>query len=321
MSADPDLITLAEIEAAIERLRPHINTTPVIRLGDTAVMLKAESLHPAGSFKIRGAFNSILSLDDPSRGVVAHSSGNHAIAVAHAAEILGIQCAIVMPADAPQVKLERTRQHGAKIIEVGPASSERTARAQQLATERGAYLIEPYDSRAVIAATATIAIELLDQHRPLGAVYAPISGGGLIAGVAAGIKLTNPGIAVIGVEPEVAADALASRRAGRIVELPADQMAETIADGLRVQRVGALNWPHLEAWVDDIVTVSEREIMQAMVQVALEARLIAEPSGAVPVAAALRAVGVGDAANGDVAAILCGGNVDPDMLLRAFNEG
>jgi threonine dehydratase len=313
MSGESDLITISEIEAATERLRPHIERTPVIRLGDTPVLLKAENLHAAGSFKTRGAFNSILLIDEPSRGVVAHSSGNHAIAVAEAAAALGIRCTIVMPADAPRIKIERTRRAGAEIIEVGPSSSERAARAEQLAAERGASLIEPYDSRAVIAATATIAIELLDHSRQVGAVYAPISGGGLIAGIAAGIKLLEPDIAVIGVEPEVAADALASRLAGRIVELPAEQMALTIADGLRVQRVGQLNWPHLEAWVDDIITVSEQEIMEAMVRVALEARLIAEPSGAVPVAAALRADGAVE-----VAAILCGGNVDPDMLHRAF---
>ena len=319
---DATLITPDEIATAIERITPYVAHTPVIPLGDTGVVLKAESLHHAGSFKTRGAFNSILMLDPAERaaGVVAHSSGNHAIAVAHAAAVLGLRATIVMPDDAPEVKLTRTRSLGAEVVVVGPASSERAGRARQIADERGAVLIEPYDSRAVIAATASIAVELLAQAPRVTAIHVPISGGGLAAGVAAGAKYHSPAITVIGVEPDVAADALASRRAGHRIALSAEQMAQTIADGLRVQQVGELTWPHLEAFVDDIVTVTEDEIRAAMRLVAHGARLIAEPSGATPVASAVRAARASTTPVSSTAAILCGGNVDDAVLCSVLGR-
>lgn len=317
-----ELIRPDEIAAAAERIRAHILRTPLVPMWAAGVLLKSENLQRPGSFKARGAFNSILTLtpEERAHGVVAHSSGNHAVAVALAGSELGVPVTVVMPEDAPATKVERTRALGARV-EVVPSDSEaRKLRADELARSEGLSPIEPYDSRAVLAATATIAIEVLDDvadgRAPV--IYVPISGGGLAGGVAAGAKRTRPDVRVVGVEPEVAADALASRRAGRPVRLPGEQMAGTIADGLRVRQVGALPWQHMEAFVDDIVTVTEDEILDAMRRTALEAGLVAEPSGAVPVAAALAGRGVPRREVGPVVAVLTGGNVDAAMLRRAF---
>jgi threonine dehydratase len=305
------LITLEEIHAAAERLRPFVLRSPLITLGDGGIWLKAESLQPVGSFKLRGAVNRLLLLgSDARRGVVAHSSGNHAIAVAHAAAVLGVPVTVVMPDDAPAVKVERTRALGARIEVVGPASSERAQRAAELAELGGLELVEPYDSRAVLCATATIAIEVLeDRVGPPPVLYVPVSGGGLAGGVAAGAKLLDPRVRVVAVEPEVAADYLASRQAGERRPLPAEQMARTAADGLRVQQVGELPWIHLQTFVDDAVTVSEASMAAAADRVAAQAHLIVEPSGAVPVAAALAGLGAAVPPS-DRVAIATGSNVE-----------
>lgn len=321
------LVDLDEIRAARARIAPWVVRTPLVGMTGSGVVLKAESLQPSGSFKLRGAFNSLLLLDDAqrARGVVAHSSGNHAVAVAMAGAALGVPATVVMPADAPAVKRHATEAAGAEVVVVGPASSERAERAAALAAERGLALVEPYDSDAVLAATATIALEVLEDLPGAGdeppELYVPISGGGLAGGVAAGAKLTDRRVRVVGVEPEVAADALASRRAGERVALPADQMARTIADGLRVQQVGERPWPHLEAFVDDIVTVTEDEIRAAMRAVAVEARLVAEPSGAVPVAAAMAGHGSDGRSPGRRVAVLTGGNVDLPFLAEVLAAG
>lgn len=313
------LVGAAAVAAAHDRIRPHVLRTPVVAMFDHGVHLKAENLQRSGSFKLRGAFNTVLQLDEERRrrGIVAHSSGNHAIAVALVGRALGVATTVVMPSDAPAVKAARTRALGATVEVVGPASSERAARAAQVAHDTGAALVEPYDSDAVIEATATIAVEALEDVHPgaegIAEVYVPVSGGGLAAGVALGAKLSDPDVRVIGVEPELAADALASRRAGRRVELPAEQMSRTIADGLRVQRVGARPWVHLEALVDDLVTVTEDEIRSAMGAVASEAALVAEPSGATAVAAAVRGCG-SEVPGRRRLAVVTGGNVELDRF-------
>jgi threonine dehydratase len=322
---DQELVGLAEIRAAAERIHGRVTRTPIVPMPSAGVLLKAESLQPSGAFKLRGAFNTLLQLTDAerARGVVAHSSGNHAVAVAMAAGALGIPATIVMPADAPQVKLAWTRALGARVEVVGPASSERSARAAALAESGGLAMIDPYDSRTVIAATGTISLEILEDlagsSEPI-ELYVPVSGGGLIAGVATAAKSLDPTCRVIGVEPELAADALASRRAGERTRLPAEDMARTLADGLRVQVVGALPWPHIETYVDEFVTVSEAEILAAMARIAFEARLVAEPSGAVPVAAALAGRGGSGHARARRVAILSGGNVDPALFARALRS-
>lgn len=315
---EPALIGLDAVRAAAARIAPYVDLTPLVTMAG-GLRLKAESLHPVGAFKIRGAFNAILALSDADRaaGVVAHSSGNHAQAVAYAATRLGVRAILVMPSNAPATKVEGVRRFGGDIVVVGPASAERAAKARELAEASGLTLIEPFDADAIMAGTGTIGLELLAQAPDVEAVFAPISGGGLMAGLAAAIKLSRPDIRVVGVEPELAADAYESFKAGEIVTLPADETARTIADGLRVQRLGVRNWPHIRAFVDEIVTVSEDAIREAMRRIAAEARLVAEPSGAVAAAAALAYGGV----TAHSVAILSGGNVDPALYAAILAGG
>ena len=314
-----ELITLADIEAARARIAPHVGRTPVVVMNPSGLKLKAESLHPIGAFKIRGAFNALLSLTPAQRavGIVAHSSGNHAQAVAFAAARLGIRAAIVMPSNAPSPKVEGVRREGAEIVMVGPASAERAAKAEELAAERGAVLILPFDMDEIMCGTGTIGLEILEQAPDTEVVFAPVSGGGLLGGVAAAIKHKAPGVKVIGVEPELADDAQQSFRAGHVVSITAEQAGSTLADGLRVQKLGARTWPHIRAFVDDIVTVSEADMRAAMCRIAAEARLVAEPSGAVAAAGAL-AYGANVKTS---VAVLSGGNVDRALYAEILGEG
>lgn len=312
MTLTQQLVTLTDIRAAQERLRGLVYRTPLVPFpGEAGLSLKAESLQPTGAFKLRGAFNAILSLTDAERakGVVAHSSGNHAQAVAYAARHLGVRAIIVMPENAPQIKLARTRALGAEVVLVAPSGAARAEKTDELVQKYGHVPIPPYDDARIIAGAGTVGLEILEDAPNVETVLVPISGGGLIAGVAAAVKLTRPGVRVIGVEPELAADARASFVAGERLAWSAQDVGRTLADGLRVQQLGALNWPHVRAFVDDIVTVSEEEIRAAVRRTALEARLVAEPSGAVSVAAALRPHDFGE-----TVAILSGGTVDRALL-------
>ncbi|HEX4180380.1 MAG TPA: threonine/serine dehydratase [Caulobacteraceae bacterium] len=318
-SAAPSLITLDQIRAAAARIAPYVSATPIAPLARAGPGLKAENLQPIGAFKLRGAFNALLSLSPGvlAKGVVAHSSGNHAQAVAYAAQVLGARAVIVMPSNAPTAKLAATRGWGAEVIVVGPASAERAARAEELAARDGLTLVPPFDALEIIAGTGTIALEILADRPDVACVAAPVSGGGLISGVAAGLKLSRPDIRVIGVEPELADDAARSLRAGRLTSISAQDASRTIADGLRVQQLGAVNWPHVQAFVDEIVTVSEDAIKAAVRRIAFGARLVAEPSGAVALAGLLQ---VADAPLDRSVAILSGGNVDLDAYARILAE-
>jgi threonine dehydratase len=313
------LITLDEIMAAAARIAPYVAATPLIAMTPTGVRLKAENLHPIGAFKIRGAFNALLSLSqaERARGVIAYSSGNHAQAVSYAAHVLGMKATIVMPADAPAAKLEGTRRWGAEVIATSAVSAERRAMAEALSAEKGLALIPPFNAFKIIAGTGTIGLEILAAFPKVELIAAPVSGGGLLSGVAAAVKLSRPDVRVIAVEPELADDAAQSFRTGVRVEIPADQAVSTIADGLRVQQLGELTWPHVQAFVDDVVTVSEAEIKAAMRRIAAETRLIAEPSGAVALAGVLKIGARADRA----AAVLSGGNVDADVFARILLEG
>jgi threonine dehydratase len=313
------LITLAEIKAAAARIAPYVAETPLIAMTPLGVRLKAESLHPIGAFKIRGAFNALLSLSEAERvrGVIAYSSGNHAQAVSYAAHVLGVEAIIVMPADAPSAKLAGTRRWGAEVITTSAVSAERRAMAEALAAERGLSLIPPFNAFEIIAGTGTIGLEILAAFDAVELIAVPVSGGGLLAGVAAAVKLSRPGVRVIAVEPELANDAAQSFRTGVRVEIPAAQAVSTVADGLRVQQLGELTWPHIRAFVDDVVTVSEAQIKAAVRAIAAEARLIAEPSGAVALAGLLSMGARPDTA----AAVLSGGNVDPDVFAGILLEG
>ena len=299
---------LESAREAASRLAEYLAPTPLLSMSTTRLQLKAESLLPTGSFKLRGAFNALLSLseDQRRRGVVAHSSGNHAMAVAFAAARLGVEATVVIPSDAPQAKREGARALGARVVEVGVASSERADMVRHLAVQRGLSRIEPYDAPAIIAATATIGLEIIEARPDLEAVFVPVSGGGLIAGVASAIAAMKPDVRIFGVEPAVAADAAASLAAGARTTFSAERMSRTIADGLRVQVVGTLPWPIIQRHVEAIVTVEEADIVSMMRQIAREARVIAEPSGAV---AAAGAIARGLPLHRSVA-ILTGGNVD-----------
>lgn len=311
------LVSLTEIEDAALAIKDRIYRTPLIRIAQNGLRLKAESLQPVGSFKIRGALNALLSLSDSQRdaGVVACSSGNHAQAVAYACKTLSIRATIVMPETAPKTKIDATRAWGAEVVIHGRTSDEIMAYAQELSSRRGAPIVHPYDSAATIAGAATVGLEILADAPDVQRVFVPVAGGGLLSGVAAAVKLSNPAIKVIGAEPALASDAYRSLQTGQIVSLSPDEAGRTIADGLRVQRLAELTWEHVRAFVDEIQTVSEDEIKSAMRFLAAKGRLVGEPSGAVSVAAALQHGN--DAQPGNVA-VLSGGNVDLDALAEVL---
>jgi threonine dehydratase len=283
--------------------------------------LKPENLQPIGAFKLRGAYNKIVSLSDEeaSRGVIAYSSGNHAQGVAYAARALGVKSVIVMPRNAPPLKLQATASMGAELVLVGPSSSERQAKAEELAAAHGYVIVPPYDDDKIIAGQGTIGLEILTELPDVETVIVPVGGGGLISGVAAAIKLSKPAINVIGVEPDLAADAQASFRAGKIVRFSAEQVLRTDADGLRTQSIGALNFEHIRKYVDDIITVNEEEIRQAMRLLASDPKTIAEPSGAVSVAGFLFHSEELPKTNVNVA-VISGGNIAPEMLTTLRNQ-
>ncbi len=306
----------AEVRAAAARIAPHVRRTPILPMR-SGLGVKAENLQPTGSFKIRGAFNALLTLSDAerARGVVAHSSGNHGQAVAYAAARLGVRAVIVMPSDAPHAKVGGVLRWGAEIVTVGASSTERTARANELTQTYGFTAIEPYDADAVIAATGTIGLEIVADLPDVATVFVPVGGGGLLSGVAYALRRLKPDIRVIGVEPDLAADARESKLAGHIVRWPVERTGRTIADGLRVQQLGIRTWPLIRDHVDAIVTVGETDVREAMRRIADEAKLVAEPSGAVAVAAALNA-GAGE----DSVAILSGGNADLSLLAAILGD-
>jgi threonine dehydratase len=279
-------------------------------------LLKAESLQPIGAFKLRGAYVAVASLsaEERSRGVITYSSGNHAQGVARAARLLGVAAVVVMPDDAPALKRHRVAADGAEIVIVGPASDERREVAQRLSAERGLAIIPPFDDDRIIAGQGTCGLEIAEDLPDVAAVLVPVGGGGLASGVAAAIRALRPVCRVIGVEPELAADARDSLEAGRIVSWAAERVGRTLADGTRTQSLGPRTFAHLAALLDGIVTVSEAEIAAAVRLAAEESRLVVEPSGALSIAAMRfrpAEAGIVDI-EGPVVAIVSGGNVDPD---------
>lgn len=279
------------------------------------LFLKLENLQPIGAFKLRGAYNKIASLSEEERrrGVVSYSSGNHAQGVAYAARALDTKAVIVMPRNAPAVKREATASMGAEIVAVGPGSVERQVKAEELAAQHGYVIVPPYNDEKIIAGQGTMGLEILEELPEVETVLVPVGGGGMISGVAAAIKLSKPSIYVIGVEPELAADAQASLRSKRLVNLPAEQVSQTIADGLRTQSIGPINFEHIRMYVDDIVTVSDAEIGEALRRLATNPKTLAEPSGAVAVAGFLFRQDQLPRTRMNVA-VVSGGNIDPAML-------
>ncbi len=328
-----ELVTLDEIFAARERLAGVAVRTPLYRVARARLKLagvaepeldlyiKAESEQPIGSFKLRGAYNMVaqLSPEKLKLGVITYSSGNHAQGVAYAARALGAKSVIVMPENAPEVKIAATKALGAEIVMVGPASSERQAKAEELAAQFGYTVIPPYDHRAIIAGQATCGLEIVEQLPGVELVIAPVSGGGLLSGTATAVKLSAPKVQVWGAEPELAADAKESFETKQLVKWPAEKTTRTIGDGLRTQSMGALNFEHVIKFVDGIVTVSEEEILSAMRVMLAATKLVPEPSGAVTLAAALFHAKELPRVR-KVAVILSGGNLEPDLRQRLEND-
>jgi len=279
--------------------------------------LKPENLQPIGAFKLRGAYNKIASLtpEERARGVITYSSGNHAQGVAYAARALQTKAIIVMPRTAPAIKREATAALGAEIVFVGPSGVERQIKAEQLAAEHGYVMVPPYDDEKIIAGQGTAGLEILEDLPDTDLVLVPIGGGGLISGISTAIKSTKPNAKVFGVEPELAGDAQASFHAGHIVKFPPEQVLSTCADGLRSQFVGDITFEHIRRYVDDVVTVTEDEILQAVRILSDNPKTVAEPSGAVAAAAWLFHRESLPASNYTVA-VVSGGNVDPELLRR-----
>ena len=314
------IVTLQDIREAQTRLHGVAFRTRLIEfhhsdLEPRRLFLKPENQQPIGAFKLRGAYNKIGSLSETERkrGVITYSSGNHGQGVAYAARALNIKAVIVMPGNAPAIKREATAALGAEIVLVGPGSAERQLKAEKLAAQHGYVIVPPFNDEQIIAGQGTIGLEILEDLPDVETVLTPVGGGGMISGVATAIKLSKPSIKIIGVEPELAADAQASLRAGKIVQFPASEVSRTMADGLRTQSIGPINFEHIRRYVDDIVTVTEGEIREAVRLLAANPDTVAEPSGAVAVAGFLYRRDQLPKTTLNVA-IISGGNIDPEML-------
>jgi len=319
------LPTVEDVEAADERLSDWLVDTPVLesellnQRAGTRILLKAECLQHGGSFKIRGALNRLLQLsyEERSTGVVAFSSGNHAQSVARAAKWLGIRATIVMPADAPKIKLQGTRRWGAQVVLYDRDSEDRERIAVRIAEEAGAALIPPFDHPHVIAGQGTAALELTRTARArkltLDAVYVPCSGGGLAAGSVLAIEPAFPSCAVYAVEPQMYDDTRQSLAAGERRML--ETHPSTICDALRAPTPGAITFAINRSRLAGVVTVDDAQVLQAMAAAARDLKLVVEPSGAVGLAAALQESQRG---RGCIGVILSGGNVDPEMLTSAL---
>ncbi|HZS25315.1 MAG TPA: pyridoxal-phosphate dependent enzyme [Gaiellaceae bacterium] len=304
------LIALDDVRAAAERLHGVANRTPVVTsttldgIAGCAAFLKAECFQRGGAFKFRGAYNAIASLaeHERGRGVLAYSSGNHAQAVSIAARILGTTATILMPEDAPPAKRDATRGYGATIVDYDRWTENREEIGARLAAERGLRLVKPYDDPLVMAGQGTVALELLEEVPELDVLVTPVGGGGLIAGCATAAKTLRPSIRVVGVEPEAGDDTARSLAAGERVNVG---VPRTIADGLQAAEPGELTFEVNRELVDEIVTVTDAEIVDAMTFLFDRAKLVVEPSGAVGVAALL----AGRVGGARVGVVLSGGNV------------
>jgi threonine dehydratase len=317
-------LSLDDIHAASRRLHDRITRTPVItsHAWDDAtgyrVFFKCENLQRAGSFKIRGALNKLLTLDaaERRRGVIAYSSGNHAQGVALAARMVGTSALICMPRDAPTLKIEATRGYGAEIVFYDRLREDREAKARRLAEETGRVMVPPYDDYAIMAGQGTAALELLEEVSSLDVLVTPVGGGGLMAGCSTVARALCPNAAVIGVEADTANDTYLSLEKGERVTIPPPP---TIADGIRVTTPGALTFPVLQQNLTAIALVTDDEIRSAVRWLALRAHLVVEPTGAVAAAGVL-ARKLPAAPGARVGVILSGGNVDVDVLIETLRS-
>lgn len=311
------LITIDDVEAAAARVKGAVVRTPLVPClwaeEDRPLWVKPEQLQPIGAFKLRGAANAIARIPDDLRrnGVVAYSSGNHAQAVAYTAKLYGVPATIVVTTNTPQVKIDATARHGAKVIIAPPADRESVA--EEIVVRDGGTLVPPFDHPDIIAGQGTIGLEIAADLPDVEVVLVPVSGGGLISGIATAVKAMAPNAKVIGVEPELAGDTAEGFRLGRLPDWSTDDRARTIADGLR-STPSELTFAHIQAYVDDVVTVTEDEIKDAIGVLATRSQQVAEPSGAVTTAAYLHR----DLPRGRTVALVSGGNIDPALLAEVL---
>lgn len=316
-------VTIEDIQRARERISGAAVRTPLLpafalpSVNENQLWLKAENFQRTASFKFRGAYNAVASLSPEERehGVITYSSGNHGQAVACAAHLLGVKAVIVMPENAVPVKVAATRRWGAEVVFAGHTSLDRQARAEELVAEHGHTVIPPFDDRRIIAGQGTVGLEIVEQLPDVDVVAVQIGGGGLISGTAIAVKALRPQVRVIGVEPEGGADARESFRAGRVVTW---DHVDTVADGLRTSRIGDLNFTVISSLLDDIVTVGDEEILETVGTLALDVKLVAEPSGAVAPAAVIAGRLAGQGAR--VVAVVSGGNVAPQQLASCIEQ-
>jgi len=317
------VVRLEDIHAAAERIAPYAHRTPVAtsRLLDEAcggtVFLKCENLQRAGAFKFRGACNAVSLLGGPekARGVIAFSSGNHAQALALVGRLLGVRATVVMPRDAPVLKRSATEAYGAEVILYDPASGEREAIARRLASERGFTLVPPFDHPDIIAGQGTAALELLRETGPLDCLLAPCGGGGLLSGCGVAARALSHGCKVIGVEPEAGDDAVRSFRSGTLAHAHNPQ---TIADGARTPSLGQHTFPMIRELVDDMLAVSDDDLIRTMHFVWTRLKLVVEPTGVLGLAALF--CGRMPLAGKRAGVILSGGNVDVAAAARWFQS-
>ena len=313
------LVDIDDIRAAANRIRTSVVRTPLVPAlwgdPDRPLWIKPENLQAIGAFKVRGAFNAIGRLDDAAkaRGVVAYSSGNHAQAVAYASALSGITAHIVMPEETPAIKVEATRRLGAEVVLC--AAGRREAVAGELVASTGGVLIPPFDHPDVIAGQGTAGLEIVEDLPGVVNVLVPVSGGGLASGIGTAVKAMSPATNVFGVEPELAADAAEGLRLGHRVDWSIEQRNRTIADGLRSQP-SELTFAHLQRVLDGVFTVSEDQILAAVAELAQRAHLVAEPSGAVTLAA-YRHVALPP---GRTVVVLSGGNIAPELLAAVLGR-
>jgi threonine dehydratase len=316
-------ITLDDVRAAAGRLRGVANRTPVLtsrtldRLVGGRVFLKCENLQRGGAFKFRGAYNRLVALSSQqrARGVVAFSSGNHAQGVALAARELGIHATVVMPSDAPALKLAATQEYGAEVVGYDRQTEDREAIAQRLADERGLTVVPPYDDPLIMAGQGTAALELIEDVGRLDWLLMPVGGGGLLSGCTVAATGVQPDIKVMGVETHTSDDWVQSLQAGHRVHIPPP---DTVADGIRTQQPGMLTFPIVQRLAHGVMSVSDAEVLAAMRFLLLRAKLLVEPTGAVPVALLLS--GRRDVVGQRVGVILSGGNADPALVAEVLGS-
>ncbi len=311
-------VNLSDIKIAAEKLYAYVKHTPIVRsekLDDVLgcqVYFKPECLQKTGSFKIRGATNKILSMseEDKAKGIIASSSGNHALGVAFAANLLGIKATIVLPTNAPQIKVNNTRAMGAEVVQYGFGSIERYKKLYEIVDEKGYSVVHSFNDPELIAGQGTVGYEIMQDLTDVDTVVVPLGGGGVLAGVAVAVKEMNPKVRVVGVEPERIPRYSESRKAGKPVEV---ELVDTVADGLMITTTGTNTYPIIEKYVDEVIAVSDQSIIDALNEVIYKGKLLVEPSAAIGVAAALcgKLTVIKDE---KVCFVLTGGNIDPVKL-------